>query len=262
MQRCVSRAFVSYLVTSSTRPPFFRSTCRGQVVPAPFKCNFLADMQIQHLEIHDLYQHWAEKYDEPNNPLVIAEEKVFKQIEIDLRGKKILDVGCGTGRHAIRMAEAGAEVTGIDFSSNMLEVAKRKSAGLNIKFVKADLKSIPVDELFDIVVCSLVLNHVENLQLAMKEISRHIKKGGMALISDMRSDNWSTARKKIQILPNITTYGFKHSQLDYRAAFGEAGLKSNRRRKIFLQDFPASGFGRRLLLKFFAAGYIYELTKL
>lgn len=200
-------------------------------------------------------------YDEPTNLLVRAEEKTLRQIEFDVAGKKILDVGCGTGRHAIRMAEAGAEVTGVDFSLKMLEVARKKAAGLGVKFMHSDLNAIPLDEPFDMVVCSLVLNHVEDLRSAMKEIARLTKVGGRVLISDMRSDHWRTKTKEIKLLENFTTFAFRHTQAHYRAAFNETGLKLNQRKKIYLEDVVAPGFKQRFLLKYFAAGYVFDLTK-
>lgn len=218
-------------------------------------------MQTQNLEIHDLYQRWAETYDEPTNVLVQAEERVLLRRSFDVSGKKILDVGCGTGRHAIRMAEAGAEVTGIDFSDKMLEVARKKAEGIQIRFVHADLRSIPLDEVFDMVTCHLVLNHVEDLVAAMREISRLTKAGGGVLISDMRSDHWWSAKKRIRLLPNFTTFGFRHTWTEYRAAFAAAGLRLDQRRRIYVGDAADAGLWRKLLRKFFAAGYVYELTK-
>ena len=171
-------------------------------------------MQTQHLEVHDLYQLWADGYDEPVNPLVKAEEKTLGRLAFDVVGKKILDVGCGTGRHTIRLAQAGAEVTGVDFSDKMLAVARKKAEGLQVRFVQADLRSIPIDESFDMVTCNLVLNHVEDLHAAIREISRLAKTGGRILISDTRSDHWWCTKKRIRILPDFTTSGFRHRQAD------------------------------------------------
>ena len=56
-------------------------------------------------------------------------------------GLRVLDVGCGTGRHALRLASAGAVVTGVDFSEGMLEHARRKAGelGLSPTFAQHDI---------------------------------------------------------------------------------------------------------------------------
>ena len=72
-----------------------------------------------------------------------------------LPGSRILDVGCGTGRHAVELARRGYQVTGIDISAGMLEVARRKAeaAGVEVGFRQADATDFAFDEPFDIAVC-------------------------------------------------------------------------------------------------------------
>jgi SAM-dependent methyltransferase len=70
-------------------------------------------------------------------------------------GSSVLDVGCGTGRHAIELAGRGFAVTGIDFSAGMLAEARRKSemAGVEVVFVHADATEFLAAKPFDAVVC-------------------------------------------------------------------------------------------------------------
>ncbi|MDX2064486.1 MAG: class I SAM-dependent methyltransferase [Fimbriimonadaceae bacterium] len=70
-------------------------------------------------------------------------------------GAKILDVGCGTGRHAIEFARRGFQVTGVDFSLGMLEVARRKATELNlaVEFIHADAREFTLDVAFDYGIC-------------------------------------------------------------------------------------------------------------
>ena len=65
----------------------------------------------------------------------------------------VLDLGCGTGRHAIRLAELGYNVTGLDISPEFLRVAAEKShqVGLSINWIQQDMRKIPFDNSFDLI---------------------------------------------------------------------------------------------------------------
>ena len=65
----------------------------------------------------------------------------------------VLDLCCGTGRHSIRLAELGYEVTGLDLSSEFLRVADEKSLekNLSIDWVNKDMREIPFDDKFDLI---------------------------------------------------------------------------------------------------------------
>ena len=67
------------------------------------------------------YDRWSKIYDGEDNPLVTLETDHFYQLLGDVEDLMVLDVGCGTGRHSLELAEAGASVTAIDFSTGMLE---------------------------------------------------------------------------------------------------------------------------------------------
>ncbi|MFG0285947.1 MAG: class I SAM-dependent DNA methyltransferase [Phycisphaerales bacterium JB039] len=70
-------------------------------------------------------------------------------------GGAILDLGCGTGRHAVPLAARGFRVTAVDLSEGMLELARRRAraAGVDIEFVRADAAAFLRPEAFDTVLC-------------------------------------------------------------------------------------------------------------
>ena len=99
-----------------------------------------------------------------------------------LEGKKVLDVGCGTGRNTIRLAEAGVDITGMDICKEMLEKLNRKKPGIKTKL--GDILEIPYeDESFDAVICNLVFVHLKNPVLAIREIYRVLKNDGELYLS-------------------------------------------------------------------------------
>src|SRR5882724_5615533 len=94
---------------------------------------------IDLLSTKDGYDLWAAIYDEDGNPLIAIEEPLVDRLLGDVRGLAVADIGCGTGRHTVRLAAAGAIVQALDFSAGMLERARAKAQGLNISFRVHDL---------------------------------------------------------------------------------------------------------------------------
>ena len=100
-----------------------------------------------------------------------------------LTGKKIMEIGCGTGEILQRLAAYGYEVSGIDISEEMLRIAKAKYDSLDIK--KEDMRIIKNENEFDGVVCVFdALNYLqsfEELKLVFENIRRAIKPSGIFL---------------------------------------------------------------------------------
>ncbi|MCA9751050.1 MAG: class I SAM-dependent methyltransferase [Gemmatimonadetes bacterium] len=138
--------------------------------------------------IRDGYDRWAKVYDHDRNPLPALEEPVVRALEpANLRGLRALDLGCGTGRHAIRLAERGAHVTAVDFSAGMIDAARGKPGAESVKFVVHDLTvTLPFDDQsFELVVSGLVLEHLGDLDRFFGEIRRVLRPSGVAIVSAM-----------------------------------------------------------------------------
>ena len=79
-------------------------------------------------------------------------EVQFIKKELNLKkGDRILDIGCGTGRHSLELAKDRYQITGIDLSTDQLNIAKEKAAEMNldIRFIKADASQFRLDETFE-----------------------------------------------------------------------------------------------------------------
>ena len=90
-------------------------------------------------------------------------------------GRRILDVGTGTGRAAIALARRGAVVTGVDASAEMLDVAARRAseAGVSLTFARGDAHRLEFpDRSFDAVVCLRVLMHTPDWKQSLAELCR------------------------------------------------------------------------------------------
>ena len=137
-------------------------------------------------QVRQGYDRWAAVYDHDANPLPALEEPVVQAAAGDVEGLTVLDLGCGTGRHAHWLAEAGAQVTAIDFSEGMLEEARGKPGASSIDFQSHDLhQPLPFDAQFDLVVSGLVMEHIRELRKLFGEVHRVLRPGGRFIFSAM-----------------------------------------------------------------------------
>lgn len=114
--------------------------------------------------------------------------KIKEQIaEHAQSGNKVLDLGCGTGTLAQMCIEQGAQVTGVDANSGMLEVAKRNSPSANyLNISLSNLDEHFSDESFDIILSTLAFSELTRAERVhvMKQIKRILKTGGKVFIGD------------------------------------------------------------------------------
>lgn len=108
----------------------------------------------------------------------------FRSILGDVRGKTVVDIGCGGGLLSEEFAKAGAKVTGIDLSPTAIDAAREhaEKSGLSIDYRNCAIKEL-VDkgESFDIVICAEMLEHVDDLTLTVAESARLLKDEGYYL---------------------------------------------------------------------------------
>ena len=145
---------------------------------------------------NELYNRLSSTWWDENEPLNLLRTSInpgrfgyfrdvlTKQLRIDPQGKKILDVGCGGGILAEEFARLGCQVIGIDPSSLSLATARAhaQQAGLEIDYRVGVGEDLPfADESFEIVYCSDVLEHVNDLEKVISEITRVLKPNGVFL---------------------------------------------------------------------------------
>lgn len=103
----------------------------------------------------------------------------------------VLDIGCGTGEHALRLAARGYRVVGVDRSEPMLEIARRKARreGLDIRYVLGDARRLDLGETFDAAVAMFAVMSYqttnEDLAAVCRGVRKHLAPGGVFLF-----DGW------------------------------------------------------------------------
>jgi 2-polyprenyl-3-methyl-5-hydroxy-6-metoxy-1,4-benzoquinol methylase len=103
----------------------------------------------------ELFENYGMKYDQENFAQGTIGECDFLEKEIEYnKGTKILDIGCGTGRHSIELSKRGYEIVGIDLSESLLKRAKEKATeqNLQIVFQRHDARNLPFWHQFDLVI--------------------------------------------------------------------------------------------------------------
>ena len=139
---------------------------------------------VPELDARAGYARWAETYDLPGNPLISVEQPSVWALLDNYPAGRALDAACGTGRHSARLADLGHDVTGVDASPEMLELARARVP--EARFLEGDLRSLPVEDgEVDLAVCALALGHCVDLRAPVGELARVVRSGGQVVISDL-----------------------------------------------------------------------------
>lgn len=125
------------------------------------------------------YNEWSVTYDTVENKTRDLEAKALREV-ISGENLDILEIGCGTGKNTEFLQTGAKAVIGADFSEEMLEIAKTKIVSEKVEFRQMDLRENWdfSDESFDLITCSLALEHIENLDFVFAEAKRVLRENG------------------------------------------------------------------------------------
>jgi ubiquinone/menaquinone biosynthesis C-methylase UbiE len=139
-----------------------------------------------YVSVEEGYRRWALNYDRDPNPLLALEERQLRPKLPALRGKRVLDLACGTGRWLNWLLGEGARSgVGVDISQAMLAGTREKPL-LQNRLVRGDCCTIPfASAAFDFVICSFALGHLSDLEPAIQEIRRVAAPGANVCVSDL-----------------------------------------------------------------------------
>jgi SAM-dependent methyltransferase len=165
------------------------------------------------------YRLWAPHY-RGDNAVCVLEDHLFSSLMPKPQGRRLLDVGCGTG---LRLRDCGAAYAfGVDASPEML------LAGGLTNVATADIRALPFSPgEFDLIWCRLMLSYLPDLRPAYAELARVCCNGGQVMVSDfhaaaIEAGHRQTFRDAEGTLHEITQY--QHDAAAHEAAAAKAGL--------------------------------------
>ncbi|MEP6677177.1 MAG: class I SAM-dependent methyltransferase [Ferruginibacter sp.] len=139
------------------------------------------------MNIKQAYDNWASQYDTNPNKTRDLEGNALRLTLSNIDFDHCLEIGCGTGKNTVWLAEKTKELLSVDFSQEMLARANAKINSNHVQFKQADITR-PWEfgkDKFDLVSFSLVLEHIEDLDPVFKEAAAALKSGGHVYIGEL-----------------------------------------------------------------------------
>ena len=180
------------------------------------------------MKIQDAYTRWSATYDSDRNGTRDLDRQVTESTLADRKCQNILELGCGTGKNTALLNRIGRKVLALDFSPGMLQQAKSKLKTDHVFFVRADLtKPWPAKTgSFELVVCNLVLEHIEDLNPIFSQASEALMPGGRFFVSELhpfRQYQGTQANFRTQ-QETVSIDAFMHHLSDFTDAAHANGL--------------------------------------
>ena len=143
---------------------------------------------MKNIKTKDAYNNWAKTYDSVDNKTRDLDAQVIKTILADIEAKTIIELGCGTGKNTPFLINKCDKLIAVDFSKEMLLIAKNKNKDNNkIVFKQADITKKWTFGKADLITCNLILEHIENINFTFEQAAKSLKKKGLFFICEYHS---------------------------------------------------------------------------
>ncbi len=189
-------------------------------------------------DIAALYDRWSATYDTDENRTRDLAGEVLRAELVELAGGDIVELGCGTGRNTVWLAERARSLVAVDFSSAMLERAQerapREGFGERVRFLEHDIRTaLPLEAAsVDLVVIALVLEHVEDLGFVFGECARLLRPGGLVWLCELHPyRQWAGGQAQFSApgeRERTRVPAFVHEASEYVNAGIESGFRVQR----------------------------------
>lgn len=138
------------------------------------------------MNVRQAYNAWSKTYDAVENKTRDLEARALRE-NVSGEALEILEIGCGTGKNTEFLRTKAKKLIAADFSAEMLAKAKKKITDEKVEFRQLDLReewSFKENQ-FDLITCSLVLEHIENIDFVFSEAERVLRAGGLFYIGEL-----------------------------------------------------------------------------
>jgi malonyl-CoA O-methyltransferase len=179
-----------------------------------------------------LYDQWSASYDAVENKTRDLEKHACENMLGEIAFKNVLELGGGTGKNTSWLAERAAHVLSVDFSDEMQAIARAKVKNENVEFLIADVRKPWTFQGFepDLITCSLILEHVEDLDFVFDQAYEVLSTGGHFYISELhpfKQYEGSKARFETEDGLKVTEC-FQHHVTDFTSAATANGFSIQR----------------------------------
>ena len=176
----------------------------------------------------DDYNAWAYQYDNNINPTRDLDKIVTKEFLSNIDFFKVLELGCGSGKNTEWLITKADKLVGLDFSKNMLNLARSKITSKKVTFINTNInEKWPIsDNSFDLATINLTLEHIEMLDHVFNSLFMKLVQGGKCFICELHPKK-QLSGSKAQFEENgteIVMDVFQHSVQDYIQSAEKAGF--------------------------------------
>jgi ubiquinone/menaquinone biosynthesis C-methylase UbiE len=139
------------------------------------------------MDIQNAYNNWSATYDSDENLTRDLDQRVTENLLGTRHFDSILEIGCGTGKNTEMLVKIGNRIEAVDFSEGMIEKARQKVQAENVEFSMMNITQ-PwkfKDASFDLIICNLVLEHIEDLSFVFAEAARALRPRGNFFVNEL-----------------------------------------------------------------------------
>ncbi len=139
------------------------------------------------MNVREAYQEWSQQYDTNENKTRDLEATALRSVLSKLELNKVLEFGCGTGKNTVWFEQNAKEILSADFSEAMIAKATEKIKSPKVQFTIADINKAWdfTNQEFDLISFSLVLEHIENLDVVFSKIDKITQTGSKVYIGEL-----------------------------------------------------------------------------
>ena len=197
---------------------------------------------VRETEVVEAYDIWAGNYDNQHGNLMLdLDEMLFARLMAgtELENRQIADIGCGTGRHWAKiLKQKPAGITGFDVSPGMLKKLTDKFPGAKTRLITDNRFATTANGSFDVVVSTLTVAHIENIEEALAAWCRVLKENAEIIITDFHPDALAFGGKRTfnHQKKQIAVRNFVHSLTTVKEIVCRYGFETVREEEIKIDE--------------------------